>query len=229
MVSQAMNNLAANDRYTLLLTGTETTGSVSVALETRLSIQTVPQGSRLVVYAELVSRRDGVLQYRAVADGERLWVYDRAAHTYTSWSYNRTSGQPDRNMLLALRRAARGTDSHVVQAALDAYDVVMVSGGGLPNWQPGLPVPTVSTTASTVNAQSTTPHTRDLTYEFALVGGSLQLARFALNASERMGAGWKVTQWNTEVYPSVLDPATVFSFNPGTARPISLGLRQSSG
>mgnify|MGYP001809895609 CR=1 FL=1 len=229
MLNPALNDLGGQDRTSFVLTGTETDGRRTWSFASRVSVQRVTTRTGFTTFLELVSYREGRLVQRIVADGARVSVYEPQSHTYWQFAYGQRQNA-ETMMLDTVRRAVRGYDDMLLHLVRFAHLARVEGDGAAARWLPYYPQATVAVDDLTIRASTMTPRPTRTTYNLTDNGsGDLRLNGVSYaGAHSREGIRLNV-DWTIQIFNNELVPATLFTFDPGDARPTTVTLRQSGG
>ncbi len=227
MMGPALTDLGLQSQTTLLFTGTEDHGGTVTAVSSRVSVFRQTTGTSTATWIEMVSFRGPTLQSRVVATGSRMWFYNALRNEYSAWNYGAVT-DPDKAMLLTLKRWTTGYDNLIAQILVEANDGRNNGSLSLTSkWLPWMPLAQVSTSTGVVQCVSSVPDYKQVTYNITEpVPGDYRLDRVDLYSERKSAGSLVVTNANVQVFRDTLVPATDFSFDPGNAKLVALGLRQ---
>lgn len=233
MMSSALSELSQHTQLGLRIQGyVQGSTTTQVPLLTELSYARTASGSTML---EQFTYKNGVLQSRIVADGGRLWFYDALRHEYSSWNYGNGSVQnPNRAVLVVLRKLSKDQDGILAQSLIDALDVGANGSFWMQaRWKPWMTLATVTSGTTTISAEMNTPYYQSLVYSVTPPGlptnGLYRLDQMQFYSTRTRGTGSEVTEWTATINRGVVHGNATFTFNPGTARPVSIGLSQLTG
>lgn len=229
MWGPALNALGGQDRSSFVLTGTETDGRRTWSFASRVSVQRVTTRTGFTTFLELVSYREGRLVQRIVADGARVSVYEPQSHTYWQFSYGQRQNA-DALMLDTVRRAVRGYDDMLLHLVRSTHLARAEGDAAAARWLPYYAQAIIAVDETAIRASTTSPRPTLTTYNFTDPGnGELRLNGVTYaGLHSREGVRLNV-DWNIQLFNDELVPATLFTFDPGNARPTTVTLRQSGG
>lgn len=229
VMGPALGDLGLMDDVTLVATGTEDINGNVTNVSARVSVRRVGTGPGTQSLVELVSYRGTTLQQRVVANGSRMWFYNAPKHEYSVWNYSGGTN-PDQAMLLTLKKHTSGLDTLLGQLLLEAHEARVTGTLALTNrWRPFMPMAQVTYSTGNVQCVSTVPDYKEINYAVTEpTPGDYQIDHVDIYGERKLAAGIMFTQVTVAVHRDTLVPATDFSFNPGTAKPVSLGIRQGS-
>lgn len=236
MIGPALVNLGAEEQTAMEMTGTETTGSIVVDLAARLSVHRyLETDGRMRFYFELKSWRNGTLTRRIVGDGRRVWNYDAARHTYSSWQYDFETGDVNRDgeagadkLLRSIRRFVSGPEDMMVRVMTEAQATRTAIGVAGARWTPWIPNADVAMLDEGFRTWTSAPR---VTYADYGIEDS-ESGSYVLNRLEncrtvvRDGSYDKVTDWQITILHDNNPAGTHYAFDPGTARAVSVDLPQ---
>lgn len=229
MWGPALNALGGQDRTSYVLTGTETDGRRTWSFASRVSVQRVPTRTGFTTFLELVSYREGRLVQRIVADGARVSVYEPQSHTYWQFSYGQRQNA-DALMLDSVRRAVRGYDDMLLHLVRFTHLARTEGDGAAAQWLPYYAQAGIAVDDTTIRASTSTPRPTLTTYNFTDIGGGELRLNGVSYAGVHTREGIRLNvDWNIQLFNNELVPATLFTFDPGDARPTTVTLRQSGG
>lgn len=233
MMASALSELSQHSQLGLRIQGyVQGSTTTQVPLLTELSYARTASSSTVL---EQFTYKNGVLQSRIVADGGRLWFYDALRHEYSSWNYGNGSVQnPNRAVLVVLRKLSKDQDGVLSQALIDALDVGANGAFWMQSrWKPWMTLATVTSSTTTVSAEVTTPFYQNLVYSLTPPGiptnGLYRLDQIQFYSTRPRGNGTEVTEWTATINRGGVHSNATFAFNPGTAKPVSIGLSQLTG
>lgn len=236
----AMYNLGGSDMNYLEIVGTEDVGGAITDLFANVSVYRYvdPADFSVRMYVEYKTYRNSVLQRRVVADGLHVWSYDALKNQYSSWTYDRESSDKNRdwaaaavNVLRTIRRQAQGIDDIMFGTLLDANEARTGVARLLIQWTPWMPSATINGSGPTFTASTTTPKATSMDYNISQpVPGDYHFLGID-NGKMWVPSGKTTayTQFSMTVDENSYPASASFTFNPGNAKPVSVGIPQTAG
>ncbi len=225
LLTPVLGDLAMRNSFAFLVAGEEEVRGRIVPFETHLAMQRGGTLEAPTLFIEMVSRRDGRLVERLVADGDHIWIYDAVAHTFGSMSYQRTA-PGIRSAIDTLRR--RSTHANLaILTLLGQVQRARLEGAALAanSWVPTSPLAELQVTESQLIMTSQSPAWSRTIFDLAVINGQKTLRSIQFESVTRIAGRDTLASWNATLRDTV--PSWVsYTFNPGTAKPVSLGLSQ---
>lgn len=232
-------DLGQQNQYWLGATGTVTYGQYQHTLSDFVSVQfgstTVNGQPATTVMIDARSYYDGALVRRVVGDKDGyVWDHDAIRNTYRVTRYGNSvdSAVPGTSYLNTLgnfvRSRANGPSgflAHLLSSALQAHE----SGGGVASaWEPFFASSSVEVDpkAYTITASNAGQDPITTTYTWKTVNGADVLDTVGFSQSKFVNFKQVDYAWTATLHRAEAMPNQDFTFNPGNARLVSVGLRQ---
>ncbi|MBS1708865.1 MAG: hypothetical protein JSS65_09115 [Armatimonadetes bacterium] len=232
MVAESFGRLALMNNITVNLSGNVVLDSGIDPFAVQMVVERRLVAGEEKIYFEGLVTEAAMTTKRYVGDGDHLWIYDTRRHAYSVVDYGsrQTAGQRGSRLFSTLKRVTQGPAQFVASFLAD-IDRCRTNGSGTvaTTWTPWLSTATVKTSRMSIACNARPPADASLTYSFRVDDEDrLWLTGAAYDASKFEAHMQRHTAWSL-VYSSTPPASTDYTFDPGTATPVSITLAQGGG
>lgn len=232
-MGEVLENLGNETAFTLHKTGTENTNGTEVTLESILVVKDMDPDPALYNYViEYRSLRNGVLINRAAVDGSRVWFYNVASNSYSSYSYHNVSLPSKPTVIFRnLNKLVGGEDQLLMQIGQQAFEASLSGRAAATNkWLPWIPVYRTlehDFGQPTILVESDVPNLRSIEYVTEDNGSGVNHLKNIVGYTELIRPGRTViNDWTITVDPTELAGSNYAFVPPANARAIAGALSQ---
>lgn|GEM_PF-6696030 len=230
LMGEVLENLGNQPVYTLHKTGTEDYNGTITNLESVLVVRDTDPNPTVYNYLiEYRSFRNGTMINRAAVDGNRVWFYDVATNTYSSYSYHNIAPASKPAVIFRnLNKLIGGEDQLLTQIGQQAFEASLNGRNtAASKWLPWTPVySTFNDVAGSIQVESLLPNYRFIDYQTAFNSGQNDFVRIIGRTEMNRPGRYIINDWNIEILPTEF-VGSVYNFvPPANARSIASSIAQ---